>query len=140
MITKNYELLEHTADIGIRVKGSGLEEIFVRSAAAIFDIIAQKKGFSFGGREKVKIEQAAGDLQELFVNWLNELLSLAATRRIIFYKFIIERLTDNGIIATAIGKGFKHYKINIEIKAATYHQLKIEKNASGWQAEVILDV
>ncbi|MFA5117049.1 MAG: archease [Candidatus Omnitrophota bacterium] len=137
---KLYELLEHTADIAIRVKGGDLKEIFSKTAGAIFDIMAEDKGDAGAALEKAEIKQSAGDLQELFVNWLNELLSLSAANGIIFYDFRIGRLDENNIVSTAFGRSMKGYKVNLEIKAATYHQLKIEKTGSGWQAEVIFDV
>lgn len=137
---KPYELLEHTADIAIRVTGSDLAEVFRKTAAAIFDIMAEEKGSSGTPPESVEIKQSAGDLQELFVNWLNELLSLSAASEVIFYDFKIEKLEATSIISTAVGRSMKDYKVNIEIKAATYHQLKLEKSGAGWQAEVIFDV
>jgi SHS2 domain-containing protein len=48
--------------------------------------------------------------------------------------------TDNKLEARVCGQGFQDYKVNVEIKAATYHQLKIEQKGSLWQAEVIFDV
>jgi SHS2 domain-containing protein len=70
---KNYELIEHTADIGIKIKGKDLRELFINAALAMFDIIAERKN-SQGKRREIKIKQKAEDLGELFINWLNELL------------------------------------------------------------------
>ena len=137
---KPYELLEHTADIAIRVTGRDLKDIFCKTAAAIFDIMADQKDVAGSPPESIEIKQSAGDLQELFINWLNELLSLSAANEVIFYDFKIDRLDENNIMSTVIGRSMKDYKVNIEIKAATYHQLKIEKAGPGWQAEVIFDV
>ena len=137
---KNYELIEHTADVGIKVKGNDLKELFRNAAAAMFDIIAEKKEPEIKKQAEIKIEQKADDLEELFVNWLNELLSLSATKELIFSGFQINKIDKNTLQAVAIGEDVKNYKVNTEIKAATYHQLKIEQTQSGWQAEVILDV
>jgi SHS2 domain-containing protein len=136
----NYELIEHTADIGIKVKGRDLNELFNNSALAMFDIIAEKKEPKPRKQIKIKIEQEADDLEELFVNWLNELLSLSATKELIFSSFQIKKLDNYNIHAQATGEDFKNYRINSEIKAVTYHELKIEKTNSGWQAQVIFDV
>ena len=137
---KPYELLEHTADIAIRVTGSDLKDVFCKAAAAIFDIMADEKGPAGSPPETVEIRQSAGDLEELFINWLNELLSLSAASEVIFYGFTIDKLDETNIISTAVGRSMKDYRVNIEIKAATYHQLKLERSGSGWQAEVIFDV
>lgn len=137
----NYELIEHTADIGIRVKGCDLKDLFKKAALAMFDIIAEKRTENRKQRtEDIAIKQKANDLEELFVNWLNELLSLSATKELIFEDFNIHNLDENNLEATVTGSNFKNYKVNTEIKAATYHQLKLKNDESGWQAEVIFDV
>jgi len=140
MIGKNYELIEHTADIGIQVKGKDLKELFKNAAAAMFDIIAQRQKTESSRQEKIEINQKADDLEELFVNWLNELLSLSATKELIFSDFKIDKLEENNLQATVAGSDIKNYKVHTEVKAATYHTLKLEKTPSGWQAEVIFDV
>ncbi len=137
---KTYELIEHTADIGIRVKGSDLKELFRNAAAAMFDIIAEKKEPEIKKQAEIKIKQKADNLEELFVNWLNELLSLSATKELIFSGFQINKVDKNTLQAVAMGEDIKNYKVNTEIKAATYHELKLEKSSGGWQAEVIFDV
>jgi SHS2 domain-containing protein len=148
--TKNYELIEHTADIGIRIRTKDLKELFKKSALAMFDIIAEKKSlnqcFRMGTSshqppvKKIIIKQEANNLDELFINWLNELLSLSATKEMIFFDFKIDKLDDVSLNSQAIGCDIGNYKVNTEIKAATYHKLRIEKAKSGWVAEVIFDV
>lgn len=140
LIDKNYELLEHTADISIKVKAKDLEGLFRQSALAMFDIIARKLKNRIKSQREIKIRQRADDLDELFVNWLNELLSLSSAKGLIFTDFKFKELKENLIEAIAVAESIEHYKPNSEIKAATYHELKIEKNKSGWQAQVIFDV
>ena len=137
---KNYQLIEHTADIGIIVKGENLKELFSNAALAMFDIIAEEKNKTAGKKEKLEIKQKADNLEELLVSWLNELLSLAFSNELIFSDLKIDKLNENSIVASVFGKKFKHYKMNTEIKAATYHELKIERAADGWKAKVIFDV
>ena len=158
---KNYELIEHTADIGIRVRGKKLEELFSNAALAMFDIIAEEKSPSsakiwrippkFGETSPAKlagtkspvknsIKLKADSPDELFINWLNELLSLSAIKELIFSEFKIKKIQGNSLEAEAFGRNIKEYQVNSEIKAATYHELKIAETADGWQAEVIFDV
>ena len=142
-MNKNYELFEHTADIGVRVKGKELKELLKNAAVAMFDLIAEKKPQATShkpGAKKIIVKQKADNLDELFINWLNELLSLSATKEIIFEDFKVNKLEKNKLQASASGLDIKNYKVNTEIKAATYHQLKIEQINGGWQAEVIFDV
>lgn len=147
---KFYEIIEHTADIGIRVQGEGLKDLFKNTARAMFEIMAEKpsvapalpggKSGQYSAGKKIDIVLKADNLEELFINWLNELLSLSATKETIFEEFKIDKLDKNSIKAQAIGFNIKNYRVNTEIKAATYHALKLEKGQSGWQAEVIFDV
>lgn len=106
----------------------------------MFAIIAEPKKPASKNQNKVKIKQKADNLDELFINWLNELLSLSATREIIFDDFRINKLDNQRLEAEAVGEPVENYKVNTEIKAATYHALEIKKTGSGWQAEVIFDV
>ena len=141
---KNYELLEHTADLKVRVTSAGLKELFVDSAAAIFDIIAEKKDTKPTQKTKISIKvplvEGADKIEDLFVDWLNEVISLSAVKEMIFSDFKIIKLDENGLQAEAMGEKIENYIMNTEIKAATHHELKLEKTKSGWQAEVILDV
>jgi SHS2 domain-containing protein len=138
---KDYELIEHTADIGIRIRGKDLKELFKNATCAMFDIIAEKISRKKSlAQTKYSIIQKADNLDELFVNWLNELLSLSATKEKIFCEYKFKRLDEHSLMAVVSGCDIKDYKINTEIKAATYHGLKLEKVNSFWQAEVIFDV
>ncbi len=140
---KKYELIEHTADIGIRVKGGDLKKLFKNAASAMFDIMAEKKPTAKSQELRANsfiVEQKAENLEELLINWLNELLSLSATKGIIFNEFIMDKLDKSNLKAKVSGCDIKNYKINTEIKAATYHALKIEEKNSNWQTEVIFDV
>jgi len=138
--SKNYEIFEHTADIGVRIKGKDLKDLFKNAGLAVF-LISTRKQYTKNKEHKIlKISLKAGDLEELFINWLNELISLSATEGLIFHNININTLRDNSLEAFVTGGDINNYRVNIEIKAATYHQLKIEEAGSGWQAEVILDV
>lgn len=138
-MAKNYQIFEHTADIGIRVKAGDLKELFRQAAQAVFDIIAERQKPALKQQE-LKIKQNADTIEELFVNWLNELLSLSAVNGLIFNDFRINELDENHLKAVAFGGDIKNYKVNVEVKAATYHNLKIEKVSTCYQVEVILDV
>ena len=140
MAKKFYEILDHTADIRIRVRAIGLKTLFSKTARAMFDIIAEKKTASVAGKKAVKIIQRGKNLEDLFINWLNELLSLSSAYGLVFSSFKIKNLGKNSLEAFVLGERIKNYQINKEIKAATYHQLQIVKDGDSWKAEVIFDV
>lgn len=140
----NYEFLEHTADLKIRVTSSGLKELFIDSAAAIFDIIAERKGTEPAQKIKVPIQvpliEGADRLEDLFIDWLNEVISLSAAKEMVLSDFKIIKLDESGLQAEAMSESMNNYAIKTEIKAATRHELKLTKTETGWQAEVIFDV
>ena len=140
MSPKSYQLLEHTADIYIRVKAKDLKSLFVNSAEAMFDIsTSAKKPIS---KEKITfpISQTAVNKEELFINWLNELLSLSAVKKTIFTDFKIKKFSENTIEADVSAISAENFEIKTEIKAATYHDLVLKSDSKVWIAEVIFDV
>jgi len=88
----------------------------------------------------VRIKQNADSIDELFINWLNELLSLSDARGLIFFDFKIKSIDTVSINADVFGNTAAQYRLKSEIKAATYHQLNLKKTDSSWVAEVIFDV
>lgn len=142
-MVKKYEFFEHTADIGIRAFGKTLKELFANAAAAMFEIIAAKKQKAESRKlkaEKFEIIKQADSLENLLVEWLDELLFLFATKNIVFEKFEIKELNEKYIKALAFGLLATNFDINTEVKAVTYHMLEVKKNRNNWQAQVILDV
>lgn len=135
-----FEIIEHTADIGIRVKSLTLAGLFKSAGLAITEISTEKQKTQYPEKHKIVITQKADNVEELFVNWLNELLSVSAVESLVFENIQINQINENSVDAVAIGSDIRNYKINTEIKAATYHQLKVKKTGRIWQAEVIFDV
>ncbi|MFA6216483.1 MAG: archease [Candidatus Omnitrophota bacterium] len=142
MVRKKYQLIEHTADIGIIVTGKDLKALFANAASAAFDIVAEKRKAKTKIIPKIfySVKQEAEDLQELLVNWLNELLFLSATKEVIFVDFTIKKLAPCYLEADVAGYASINYRFKAEVKAATYHELKIEKARAGWKAQVIFDL
>jgi len=134
---KAYQIIEHTADIGIRVKAKDPQSLFKNSALAMFDIIAERKHSAPVAAKEIRIEVKADNLEELFINWLNELLSLSSAKELIFSDFKISKIDKNTLQVMAVGEDMINYKVNTEIKAATYHQRQIEENTGGRLTEVM---
>jgi len=137
---KDYVLLEHTADIGIRIRAHDLDQIFQRAALDMFDIIAERTVAGNDAHIPMLITQEAEDKEELFVNWLNELLSLASAKEVIFTSFETVRCEEKILVMRACAETSSNFRFNVEIKAATYHQLQILQDNSELTAEVIFDV
>ncbi|MEW6009497.1 MAG: archease [Candidatus Omnitrophota bacterium] len=140
---KKYELIDHTADIGIKAYGKDLKELFANAAVAMFEIIATRSPshqVTKSSAKKINIEKEADKLEDLLVSWLDELLYLFSTKNIVFNKFDIKELDEKHIKATASGLDSKNYKLKTEIKAVTYHMLETKCKSGYCEASVIFDV
>ncbi len=140
---KEFEILEHTADIGIAAYGKNKREVFINAAKGMFEIIAGKnKNLKDNFYDKIKLE--ADNLEGLLFAWLNELLYIGETRMVILNKFQIKELSDYQIKAEVEGMKINQLgcKIEKEIKAVTYHRLEIKKDKESglWRAQVIFDI
>ena len=137
---KTYEFIEHTADICIRVRGSDLKGIFKNTALAMFDIMATKQKRGILPQKTLILKQQAANKEELLLCWLNELLSLSAVEGLVFKTFIIKKIDEKQLEAEVQGEDISSYKVETEIKAATFNGLVLKKSRSGWLARVVFDV
>lgn len=140
---KNYEIIEHTADIGIRVSGKTKEDIFTNAAYAMLDIMVAFKAIDSKHpklQHSLTIEGA--DTEELLICFLNELIYLFVSKEFLPAKFKIVKMNNQCLTALVSGEKFntKRHRLKAEIKAATYHNLRVGKTASGYQTEIIFDV
>ena len=83
---KEFEILEHTADIGIAAYGKTRKEVFINAAKGMFEIIAEEtKDLKENFYDKIEME--ADNLEGLLFAWLNELLYISETRLVILNNF-----------------------------------------------------
>jgi SHS2 domain-containing protein len=140
---KEFEIIDHTADIGIVAYGKTKREVFINAAKGMFEIIAgENRDLKENFYAKIKLE--AKSLEDLLIAWLNELLYISEVKLIILNKFKIKELSDGQIKAEIGGTKINHLSIRIkrEVKAVTYHRLEIKKDEESglWRAQVIFDI
>ena len=134
-----FEVIDHTADVGIIAYGSDLREAFANAAYGMFSLIADLEGVKEEVNRKVDVHST--DQEALLVDWLNELLYLFDVEHIIFSKFEISYLSQNRLKAKVYGEKIdtSRHQLKTAVKAATYHMLKIERN-QGVKVQFILDI
>jgi SHS2 domain-containing protein len=137
---KRYEQFSHTADIGVRVFGKTLKELFENAGFAMFDILADLEGIK--GEITQDFELTAPNHEELLIAWLDELLYYFYAKNIIFYKFEVTKISEDVIVAKAFGRSISENRnrLKTEIKAATYYNLKIIKKDDYYEVDIIFDV
>ena len=135
-----YKILEHTADLAIRVWGKDEKELFVNAARAFFDVITDINTIRCKKTLLVKVEGA--DLEECFFNWLDELLSLFDARGFVGREIEILNWQPFCLEARIKWEKYnpKHHPLKTAIKAITYHNLKVQKEGRLYVAEVLFDI
>ena len=135
-----YETFEHTADLGLRIRADDLNTLFADAARGLFSIIVTDLD-SIRPSESVSIA-VEGDVSDLLLfDWLNELLYIYDVRRLLLCRFEVE-FSPSGLVATAQGEPIDpaRHALDHEVKAITYHGLKLEQQGGRWLAEVIVDI
>jgi SHS2 domain-containing protein len=136
-----YEIIDHTADVGIRVEGASLGELFSTAAEATFDLMIESKR-SYIPSIEVPISIEAPNVEQLMVRWLQELLYIFDTRRLVLSKFYIDDIDATHLEGMAVGMKYdstRHHQ-RLDIKAVTYHRLRIDREGERFRAEVIFDI
>ena len=135
-----HEVFEHTADLGLRVRAADLNTLFAEGAQALFETIVPDLA-SVRPDQKVEIVLTGDDRAYLLVDWLKELLYHFDARHLLFGKFEVH-VGDNGLAGAAWGEPLDpaRHVLDHEVKAITYHGLRVEETAEGWMAEVIVDI
>lgn len=135
-----YEVFEHTADVGIRVRASSLEALLVDAARGLFSLIVTNLDQVKPVQEKtIRIE--AGEPDYLLFDWLNELLYTFEVDQLLLSEFSL-RVDPQGLTAICRGEPMQLdlHEMDHEVKAITYHGLTVQHEADQWMAEVIVDI
>lgn len=134
-----FQVIEHTADIGIQARGKDLKEAFAAAAMGLFSIIADLEGIREDTCREVKV--TAGDVEGLLVVWLNELIFLFDSEGLLFRRFEIQDLEPQGLHALVFGEKVdsSRHHIKLGVKAATYHMLSVNKD-DGYTVRVLFDI
>jgi SHS2 domain-containing protein len=136
-----YELLEHTADVGIRARGATLEVAFERATEALAEVLGALAPEGSEPGEPVAVEVAADDPGGLLVDWLNEVLWLREVRQAAVAGVRVERVGDGTAAGWVAFSGDGPAPDGTFVKAVTYHRLRVEPDpGGGWLIEVYLDV
>jgi SHS2 domain-containing protein len=135
-----YEIFEHTADLGLRVRAADLNELFAEAARGLFSLMIENLDEVRPARS-LTVHLQGQDREYLLFDWLNELLFLFDTEHVLLAEFRVQ-IDDTGLKAEARGETLDpgRHHLDHEVKAITYHGLKVEPTPEGWLAEVIVDI
>lgn len=140
MASGRIERIEHTADVAVRISADDLPALFDLAAQALYQVIGHLVGQ--GESQTHRITLSASSVEDLFHDWLAELLYRFDVRQQVFDGFEFDVLTKHTLDVRATGRKFDAdtSEIRTEIKAVTYHNLKIERCEDQFVVTVVLDV
>lgn len=133
-----YNILEHPADIKLKITADSLEELFEGALKGMADILAFKEDLT---KERItkKIQVSSVDTSSLLVDFLSEVLALTDIEDSVFNDLKIIHLKEREIEAEISGSKVKKFKE--EIKAVTYHKAEVKKNNQNqFEAEILFDI
>jgi SHS2 domain-containing protein len=139
-----YEIFEHTADLGLRVRAASLPGLFSDAGAGLFSMIVANPGDVRPVVEKA-FRLAGEECDLLLFDWLSELLYTFETERILLADFDVRvEESDSAFLLAANCRGEAvdeaRHRLEHEVKAITYHGLSVQETARQWVAEVIVDI
>lgn len=134
-----WEHFEHGADVGVRGLGATKAEAFEQAALALTAVLCEPA--EVRPLERVEFACDAPDDELLLAEWLNALVYEMSTRRMLFSRFVV-RLEGARLEAEAWGEPVdpaRHHPA-VEVKGATYTQLRVAPDNGGWLAQTVVDV
>ena len=142
---ERWEHFEHTADVGVRGIGPSPAAAFTQVGHAFFALLAADSTRIKPLLER-RIELSAPDLETLLYDYLNELVFIFDTDRIVFREFDLELTEDSPrrfrLRGSLRGQTFdpKRHEATVEPKGATYTGLRVERSGDRWIAQCVVDV
>ena len=137
---EGYRILEHPADVGIEAFGHSLKEAFEYAALGLTSIIVEP--VSVDPSEQRFVSLKGTDPENLLVRWLSEIIYLYDGEDFLISDVVISRLAHGELDATLTGEKViegKH-KLKMDVKAITYHQLKVDETREGVVIRVFVDI
>ncbi len=135
-----YTVLDHTADLGIMVQGSNIQDLFEQAARAMMQIMVISRAVEKSNSIRISLE--GDDPAELMVYWLGEILYLFHGEKEVVVQIEIDSISPLHLNATLATTPFNTdlHEVLCEIKAVTFHQIKVVEKNDHWEAKVIFDL
>jgi SHS2 domain-containing protein len=136
----NFELIEHTGDISIRLTASSREELFRSTAIAMVHLISPDAKILPKSHKAITV--SGDDDEQLLVNWLSEINFNFQAEQFLPAEILTLEIMDRTLTAVLSGDTIKRQAVIIhyDIKAVTYHKISVKQENGLWSCQVIFDV
>lgn len=144
---RDFEALPHTADLKIRVYGASLSQLFEHAVIGMFQSIEPVTPLCSIKNDRLvcknfnterSVTLTSPDIELLLIDFLSEALYFSDIYNEAYLKAVIHHIDERSVKATLYGVSVKRF--GIEIKAVTYHDLKIIKTDDGYQVDIVFDI
>ena len=135
----SYSLIDHTADIAIRVTGSDKKSLFLHCGYALFDLLYETTDLH--PTKTITIKANGTPSEDLLINFMRELFFNFAIYKLVLSKIVIDELTEDSITATVSCEelDLERHVLNNDIKAVTYHDVHIENEGDSLTVTIVFD-
>lgn len=133
----SYEILPHTADIGLEARGPSLADVLGEAARGLAAIVLDAEPPASDRTETIRIDST--DLEDLLVQFLNECLYRYESRGELVVGANLKSVSPSGAEGE-VSVVLEPEAAGPPVKAVTYHGLVLTRIAGGWMARVYLDV
>jgi SHS2 domain-containing protein len=135
-----YSIIDHTADLGITVRGTDIRDLFEEAARSITHLMVRANPAK--ETKTVKLSVTGCDSADLMVRWLGEILYLLEGENKVVIHMEIDSISPASLDATLKTVPFDPNtdEILYEIKAVTYHQIEVAEKGNHWEARIIFDL
>ena len=137
MSEAGFEVVEHTADWALRVRGANLSQLFAQAAVGLCSLLVEESETIPGDETRI-LDIEAYDAESLLVEWLNELAFLAEMEMLVFPGIHIQEISSTQLSAEV--SGGRVSRLNGHIKAVTFHNLEILEREGGLEVTIVFDV
>jgi SHS2 domain-containing protein len=138
-MASDHDTFAHGADIGVRGHGATPAAAFAAAARALTSLVTDPA--LVRPTTAVALQCHGDDLELLFVDWLNAVITAMATKRLLFGRFDVA-IADGALTATAYGEPVDRarHQPAVEPKGATLTMLRVARAGDGWLAQTVVDV
>ncbi len=137
---KKYKRLEHSGDLRIKVFGKSKKEVVKNACLGMFDSILEKPLDNYSQKDSKQVTIKGDGFEDLFVNFLNELIYLNDVHNLVFQVLSIEEISDKKLKAKLGSYKVPSSDYTVELKAATRHNLKLKKTEDGYEIILLFDI
>jgi len=137
-MSRGFKEIEHSADFGLSFKASSIDELFKIAAFGMTKKVLKK--FNEKGEVQKKILIKGETIEELFVEWLNELIFYLYYKKMVLKKILNFKFFEKTLASEVIFSEAEKLDFEFEIKSATFHGLKIKKENNCYKASIIFDI